>query len=262
MSAITELLNILTGADEEIKQLKDANATWKRRDDWFKARVKELEETIERIQRQNYDLKQTVDNMRGVNNELVRRLENLGTGTINDAEEHRVGVTDDAKEPESEVRDHEDEALNMPLAAWADLETKTYNALVQANYQTCRDVCQSRASELLKNVRKFGVHCLNDLNYYMLLSSRQFVPEETQKKQQKIDKILLPSRARATKLENLGLTVRTYSELRAEGTETVADIIFDRYDNRRSKPQVLEQFKNSGSIKEFLARIDELGFMI
>lgn len=232
----------LNSANDEIRRLKEYNQKLVRK-------IEEAEKTGE-FAMPNLDEYGKVDGLRG----LQATIQAWRSRKAAEKSELEGPVTDELRELDKVLED-------MPIDV-LELEARTYSCLRYHGIETLNDVVSHSMSELLK-IRNFGKHCANDLAERLMETyGLKVADEKTLREQKKIDRILVPSRRRLTKIEDIGLSVETYNAIALWNARACWDDRIYSADNvyYRSEGALSRQI-GEGPAKEVLNKMRDLGFL-
>lgn len=127
-----------------------------------------------------------------------------------------------AKEAESVVAQAKID--EMALADVSGMAVNVFNALhYGAGIKTLGELASRKASEILR-INRIGKVSLNEIAEFLYSRGLDFVKEDSVLEQKRIDKILLPSKMKSVKVEDLGLSKKAFEWMCKLKLETVYNI--------------------------------------
>lgn len=244
---VKSLLRRVSGAEEEIMRLEGRVDELERSLEAQTGNVEhyrdvchQLEMRLRAVRNERNDLstkkkKLSAENseLRRWNEDLMKRLEEL--------------------QPEEAVKSDESGLPDDAPIELLELNVQIYLILKNEGINTVGELCGWKMSNLML-YDNFGEARANQVFVALAKHGRRLVPEDDPKQRQKIERILTPGRQKLIKLEDMGLTKRTYNIAGQAGLRTVYDICM------YYKWQLREKLRDDETADELVRRVNALGF--
>lgn len=214
----------------------------------LRAENQSLTAKLDEAQRENYSLRRQLGEQKEAVKALSGRVESLQrkkqelTRRINLLKEQYAELEEECRKNQREIVSQQSEGVKESTVTEQSLDDVRIDdtlmldggvggVLMRAGIVTMAELLSKKASELLL-YRSLGEVSLNKIVVALARRGLKLSGEDSPKEQIRMDRILLPSRMKMTKVEELGLSLEVYNAVRKAGIEVVADMYDMSYGGR------------------------------